>query len=223
MMSAEERRPLDRIYDARFDDRSRAAKGRLWAEIVRWLEPFVDAAAPVLDVACDTGDFIANVTAVERWASDVRDVSASLPTGVRFVQASGLDLLDAVPANHFGTVFMSNYLEHLPESRSVIRQLEIARDLLRPSGRVVVLQPNIRYAGAAYWDFIDHHTPLTDRSLVEAGNVAGLTAIKVIPRFLPYTTQGRLPMHPWLVRAYLRVPLAWRVLGGQTLYVAERA
>ena len=39
--------------------------------------------------------------------------AAALPEDIRFVQASGLDLATAVPNGYFGTVFMSNYLEHL--------------------------------------------------------------------------------------------------------------
>ena len=68
---------------------------------------------------------------------------------VRFVQGSGLDLATLVPTGHFGTVFMSNYLEHLPSAEAVVDQLRVARRLLRPSGRVIVLQPNIRLVGAS--------------------------------------------------------------------------
>jgi hypothetical protein len=44
----------------------------------------------------------------------------------------------------------------------------------------------------------------------------------VIPRFLPFTTQSRLPRSARLVRAYLAFPPAWRVLGKQSVLVAER-
>ena len=39
-------------------------------------------AQPVLDVACDRGHFIRWISATERWATDIRDVSKdrSLPT-----------------------------------------------------------------------------------------------------------------------------------------------
>ena len=62
---------------------------------------------------------------------------------------------------------------------------------------------------------------LTEKSLVEAGELAGLRAVAVVTRFLPYTTRSRLPTHPLLVRAYLRFRPAWWLLGRQTLYVAE--
>jgi SAM-dependent methyltransferase len=213
---------LDDVYRARFDERSQRGKMAVWNELVQYLSRWIRADRPVLDVACDAGYFIRHVDAAERWATDLRDVGPRLPAEVRFCQADGLHLLDVLPADYFGTIFMSNYLEHLPDSPSVIQQLQVVAKLLEPGGRVVVLQPNVRFVGGSYWDFIDHRVPLTERSLVEAGELAGLRTVHLVPRFLPYTTKGRLPQDPRLVRAYLRFPPAWRLLGKQTLYVAER-
>jgi 2-polyprenyl-3-methyl-5-hydroxy-6-metoxy-1,4-benzoquinol methylase len=176
----------------------------------------------VIDIACDRGDFIANITARDRWASDIRDMSAYLPSDVNFIQADGLDLAEHAPNDHFDVVFMSNYLEHLPSGEAVVAQLEVASRLLRPGGSVLVLQPNIRYVGSAYWDFIDHSVALTEKSLVEAGELAGLTTERLIKRFLPYTTKSALPQSARLVRAYLALPIVWRVLGKQTLYVGRK-
>jgi SAM-dependent methyltransferase len=214
---------INDVYATRFDDADALAKDAIWREIVRYLQRFVDPSAPVLDIACDRGHFVRFVESSERWATDIRDVRESLPPDIRFVQASGLDLASVVPLGHFGTVFMSNYLEHLGSADEVIAQLKVARQLVRPGGRVIVLQPNIRLVGGAYWDFIDHHVALTERSLVEAADLAGLRAVKVITRFIPYSTKSQLPRDPRLVRAYLRVPLVWRLLGKQTLYVGGRA
>lgn len=214
---------LQRIYEARFDEREVSAKDAVWREIVRFLQRYIDPAAPLLDIACDQGHFVRHATASERWATDIRDVSASLPSDVRFIQASGLELLEHCPPGGFGTVFMSNYLEHLDSGDAVIEQLRVASALLRPGGRVIILQPNIRLVGPRYWDFIDHKVALTERSLLEAAELAGLRTVDLITRFLPYSTKGRLPAHPLLVRAYLRFRPAWWFLGRQTLYVGERA
>lgn len=213
---------LDAIYARRFGDREREAKAALWKPIAGYLQRWALSDAPVVDIATDQGYFIANVEAAERWATDLRDVSASLPEDVHFVQSDGLALREALPNGYFGCAFMSNYLEHLPSAEAVIEQLTVVRDLLRPGGRVIVLQPNIRLVGAAYWDFIDHKVPITERSLVEASEAAGLRQVHLVTRFLPYTTKSRLPQREWLVRAYLAFPPAWRLLGGQTLYVGER-
>jgi SAM-dependent methyltransferase len=209
------------LYDIRFDVKAAATKDRIWREIVRYLGRWIDPTAPVLDIGCDRGHFIRFARGSERWATDVRDVAESLPDDIRFLQGSGLDLATLLPAGHFGTVFMSNYLEHLPSQDAVIEQLRVARRLLRPNGRVIVLQPNIRLVGARYWDFIDHKVALTETSLVEAASIAGLLTEKLIVRFLPYSTKGRLPADPALVRLYLRLPIAWWLLGKQTLYVGS--
>ena len=95
------------------------------------------------------------------------------------------------------------------------------RQLLRPGGRAIVLQPNIRLVGPRYWDFIDHKVALTERSLLEAAELAQLHTVELVTRFLPYSTKGRLPTDARLVRAYLRFRPAWWLLGRQTLLVAE--
>ena len=86
---------------------------------------------PVLDLACDRGHFIRPIKASEKWATDIRDMRAVLPADVRFVQASGLELDSALPPAHFGTVFMSNYLEHLDSSDAVIEQLSVVASAAR--------------------------------------------------------------------------------------------
>jgi SAM-dependent methyltransferase len=116
-------------------------------------------------------------------------------------------------------VFMSNFLEHLPDKQLVLDTFVEARRILRAGGRILILQPNIRFVGGEYWDFFDHHTPLTDRSLVEALDITGFEVTRCIPRFLPYTTRSALPQHPMLVKLYLHVPLAWKILGKQAFVV----
>jgi SAM-dependent methyltransferase len=213
---------LDLVYGTRFDEADRTAKMALWREIVPSIGRIVPLDGPVLDLACDRGYFVAHVAASERWACDVRDVAADLPTGVRFVRVSGLALDDVAPAAHFATVFTSNYLEHLGSPDEVVEQMRVVARLLRPGGRFVVLQPNIRLVGGAYWDFIDHRVPLTERSLQEAGALAGLATERTIVRYLPFSTKGRLPQDPRLVRAYLRFRPAWRLLGRQTLWIGRK-
>jgi SAM-dependent methyltransferase len=140
---------------------------------------------------------------------------------VQFVQSDGVSLANHVPANHFDAIFMSNYLEHLDSGDLVVEQFRTLRQLLKPGGRVIVLQPNIRLVGDAYWDFIDHKVPLTEKSLSEAAELAGFRTRTLITRFLPYTTKSRFPQHRLLVRAYLAFRPSWVFLGRQSLYVGE--
>lgn len=194
----------------------------MWREIARFLQRFVPPDSVVLELAAGEGMFSSSITARERWATDIRDTSRHMPAEVRFIQSDGLALREVLPLAYFDRVFTSNYLEHLPSPDAVVEQLRIVHDLLVPGGQAIILQPNIRLTGADYWDFIDHKTALTERSLAEAARIAGLSPVRTIVRFLPYTTKGRLPPWPLLVRAYLSLPIAWRVLGKQTLFIAQR-
>jgi len=212
----------DEVYSNRFSDADASEKHALWSVLGRYLQRYVPEDAVVLDLACDRGYFIEHIDARERWATDLRDMSAHLSSDVTFVQSDGLELAHALPLASFDVVFMSNYLEHLPSGDAVVAQLQVVAELLRPGGVAIVLQPNIRLLGGAYWDFIDHKVALTEASLVEAAELAGLETVRVVKRFLPYTTKGRLPLSPFLVRTYLALKPAWLLLGKQTLFIARR-
>jgi 2-polyprenyl-3-methyl-5-hydroxy-6-metoxy-1,4-benzoquinol methylase len=210
------------IYAERFPEAELERRFAMWQEIAAHLQRYVPADSAVLDIGAGEGYLLAALEARERWAVDLRPPWEPLASRIRFVQGSGLQPGGSLATASFDRVLMSNYLEHLPSASDVIRQFQVVRDLLRPGGQVIVLQPNVRFVGGAYWDFIDHKVPLTQHSLEEAATLAGLRTVKTIVRFLPYTTKGRLPIDRRLVRLYLRVPLAWRILGQQTLYIAER-
>jgi hypothetical protein len=86
----------------------------------------------------------------------------------------------------------------------------------------VCLGPDVRYAGGAYWDFFDHIVPLTARSLTEALELAGFERDEVIDRFLPFTLADKPAPPELLIRAYLRLRPAWRLIGRQFLVVAAK-
>lgn len=93
---------------------------------------------------------------------------------------------------------------------------------MQVGGAVLILQPNIRYVYKQYWDFFDHHTPLSDKSVAEALKMAGFKIDKIYPKFLPYTTKSRLPKSNLLVKLYLRVPLVWQIMGKQAFVLGRK-
>ncbi len=127
-------------------------------------------------------------------------------------------LSSQVAAASVDIVFCSNFFEHLPDTETFLATLAEIRTVLRLGGRLLMLQPNIRLVGGAYWDFVDHHLPLTDRTLVEACESVGFEVDEVIPRFLPYTTRSGLPQSPRLVRLYLGVQVIPLVLHSGSRY-----
>jgi hypothetical protein len=119
-------------------------------------------------------------------------------------------------------VFISNYLEHLDSKATLEELLDEVYDCLGPDGRLIILGPNLRYLPGAYWDFYDHRLGLTHLSLSEILELKGFTLERVIPKFLPYSVNGRLPSHPLLVQVYLKFPPVWKVMGKQFLLIATK-
>ena len=89
------------------------------------------------------------------------------------VQCNGLGVAAALPSEHFGTVFMSNHLEHLTSADAVLHRPAGADTVTRPGGRVVIAQPNIHLVHEGYWDFLDHRVAMTDRRLRQASEPVG--------------------------------------------------
>ncbi|WP_026292974.1 class I SAM-dependent methyltransferase [Rudaea cellulosilytica] len=214
---------LEKLYDQRFPEKELAQKHAIWEVLCKhFFQRFVDPSATVVDVGAGYCEFINNIRAAHKIAVDLNpDVRRFAGAEVQVMNApcTAISQLDAESVD---IVFMSNFLEHLPSKQLVLDTFREASRILKTGGKIIVLQPNIRFLPGEYWDFFDHHTPLTDRSLVEGLQLAGFEAETVHPRFLPYTTKSRLPKAAWLVGLYLRVPLAWRFLGKQALVVAVK-
>jgi SAM-dependent methyltransferase len=213
----------DRIYQARFPEADRARKAEVWRAVCEgYLQRFVREEDVVLDLGCGFGELLGAIRCRRRIGIDRRGaVRAMQAPGVEFHEGDVCDLPGVEDAT-VDVAFCSNLLEHLADKASVERLLSGLPAKLVPGGRLVVIGPNVRVAPGAYWDFWDHAVPLSERSLSEILRARGWEIEEQRARFLPLTTRGALPTHPWLVRLYLAVPLAWRVLGRQFLVVARR-
>jgi len=213
---------LQRLYAKRFFEEGEQ-RHDLWQVLCsQFFQKWVPRDATVLDVAAGHCEFINNIDAGRKIAVDLNpDIHhrAGPDVDSHIARSDDMSMLEAASVDR---VFISNFFEHV--TRSVITDtLSEVRRVLRPDGKLLILQPNVRYCAKDYWMFFDHITPIDDRALSEALHGTGYAVETLYPRFLPYTTKSRLPSGPGMVRAYLRFPLAWRLLGAQAFFVATPA
>lgn len=198
---------------------------KLWKAIVEVFLQRLISPGPrgrLLDVGSGWGEFINAVQCPQKYAIDF-DASFArfVATEVAF-SAQDMRFL-AFPDDFFDVVFASNVLEHLRTKDDVLRALVEFQRVLKPGCRAIILQPNFKYCFRNYYDFFDHYCAYTERSMAEGLRLAKFASIdRVVDRFLPFTTKSKLPQWTWLVRLYLRLPVAWRFFGKQFLVVATK-
>ena len=214
---------LSDLYRIRFAKETLPRKNAIWKILCSdFFSKYVKESDTVLDIACGYGEFINNIEAKEKLAIDLNpDAKGYLNKDISFELCSANDLKHKIKGKA-DIAFTSNFLEHLPDKNTLNEILDGIMVALKPGGKYLILGPNLRYLPGLYWDFFDHHLGLTHLSLCEALRLKGFHVDVCIDKFLPYTTQGSLPTHPLLVKLYLKMPMAWRVLGKQFFIVASK-
>lgn len=216
-------RDLEKIYANRFSEGEREAKKALWQCLVNHgLQRFFGHDLAIIDIGCGLCEFINAVKGSRKYAYDMEGAfEACAGPGVEFLKAEPgkpIPLKDGT----CDRAFASNFFEHLGSREEAAFVLHEAYRVLKPGGHLVAIQPNIALVGGAYWDFFDHILPFTDKSLLEAMNLAGFERLHVKRRFLPYTTKGKQLSGTLLLRIYLALPPLHLIFGKQSLIIARR-
>jgi SAM-dependent methyltransferase len=227
-LEIETREPLealvDRIYRNRFPREILARRSAVWRVLCQsWFARYIPEGASVLEVAAGYCEFINNTSAEQRVAVDLnRETRLYASPDVTVHEIAAERLCEVVPRDHFDAAFMSNFLEHCRTREQVLDVLRAVWTALKPGGRVLILGPNFRFCPRDYYDYFDHHLPLTEKSVAEALELAGFKVESAQPRTLPFTFRSRLPSWPWLVWLYLQLPWIWRFFGAQFFVVGRR-
>lgn len=211
----------ERLYSFRFRDIDQDGRIAVWKEISPHVHGLMGSPQKVLDPAAGRGEFIGAVPAKETWAVDaVSYEQAAHKPDTKVLTAMIMDA--ELPQSHFDGVFVSNFLEHLYDQEAIAAFLEKMHGAMEQGGRIAIMGPNYRYCSDEYWDCADHYVALTHVAIEEHLYAAGFEPERVIPRYLPYSFRGILPPSPALTRTYLRMPLAWRLLGKQFLVIGRK-
>jgi ubiquinone/menaquinone biosynthesis C-methylase UbiE len=120
---------------------------------------------------------------------------------------------------YFDAIFLSNVIEHMTMAEILITFKEIYR-ILGGGGRLIIISPNFRYSYKSYFDDYTHKTIFTDKSLKDIVIGSGFVIDKLLPKFLPFSADLKLPKSPWLTKLYLLSPI--KPFSGQMLCIATK-
>jgi SAM-dependent methyltransferase len=195
----------------------------VWKSLTsKFFSKYVSPTDRVLDLGCGYGEFINNIRCGAKMAIDMNPGARQhLKPEVRFIEQDCTLPWD-LPEDSLDLIFSSNFFEHLPSKKALSDILVQAYRHLRKGGRLIVMGPNVRFTGGAYWDFWDHHLALTNGAIAEALAVRGFAVEESLARFLPYTMVNRRHFPLLLVSLYLRLPFLWRLFGKQFLVVGRK-
>lgn len=211
------------IYRERFDEHALKQKNKVWKVICEnFLQQFIAPADSVLDMGAGTCEFINNIRCGKKYAVDINpDTSAYAGEGVTVIKPKRLTAL-ALDDSIIDVIFASNFFEHLPSRQFLLDTLAEIRRVLIPGGKLIIVQPNVKYLYMEYWDYFDHQIALSHESMREAIITSGFGIDILKDRFLPYTFRSRYPKGGFFVKTYLKFPIIQRVLGKQMFIVARK-
>lgn len=212
---------LEAIYRRRFGNEVafRQKMGKVLCS--HFFQRYVPRDSVVLDVAAGYCEFINHIRAKKKIALDINtDMKRFAHPDVVSIVESATDM-QSIPDESVDVVFTSNFLEHLLK-QDIVKVIQECHRVLKKGGRILMVQPNYRYCYKDFWMFWDHQTPLDDRSLSEIVEVNGFKVVECRPRWLPYTTKGRLPRSTFLLKLYLALPFLQRWFGAQSFLYARR-
>jgi Methyltransferase domain len=210
----------ERLYQYRFRDVEQTGRLAVWGEIARYVYARMDAPDRMLDPAAGRGEFIRSVPAGERWAVDMVKQADLEADGVKMIIS---DIMDAdLPEDYFDGIWISNFLEHLPDQNAVAALLSKLHASMTVGGRIAIMGPNFKYCQREYFDCADHTVILTHVGVKEHLYAAGFEIESVAPRFLPFSFRGLLPPSAPLTRAYLHTPAMWPLLGKQFFLIGRK-
>ncbi|MDD5614321.1 MAG: class I SAM-dependent methyltransferase [Candidatus Omnitrophica bacterium] len=213
---------LSLIYKTRFKKESSKNRDKMFSLLCSdFLQRYVSPDSTVLDVAAGRCGFINNIKAKRKIALDINADMKSFAGEDVEVVISDARRMPELAGESVDVVFASNFFEHIGRE-DIIKVLKELFRILKKDGKLLLIQPNIRFCCRDYWMFFDHLTALDDRGFSEALSITGFYIAESRPRFLPFSTKNRLPKTPVMLKLYLKSRILQHIFGKQMFIYAKK-
>ena len=199
----------------RFDPKRRM----VWEEISKYLRKWINPEGFVIELGSGYCDWINCIKARRKIAIDkfinpkdfcrksVEPIFGDLKE-IKKIENDSVDVFLA-----------SNFFEHLT-LKECEECLRLVKEKLKIGGKIIIIQPNYRYAYKNYFDDYTHLSVWSHESLKDFINANGLRVIRIYPKFLPLTMKSKFPRTRFLIRSYLKSPI--KPMAGQMLVIARK-
>ncbi|PJE57917.1 MAG: hypothetical protein COU81_03575 [Candidatus Portnoybacteria bacterium CG10_big_fil_rev_8_21_14_0_10_36_7] len=181
-----------------YSEKKYAKKDDLWFERFCFNRWFEHVSAPILDIGCATGNFVAvNPGIIEGIDIDKDSLKIAMERGLnaRYLDAEKMNNLSS---NHYNGIFAKQVIEHLDNPLEFMKQIH---RVLKPGGRAVLLTPNCPWAlRKFFWDDYTHKQPFTLKSLKTISQDSGFSKLKISYEYRSFPGLGwlfrNLKLHP---------------------------
>lgn len=191
---------MNKYYETRYKhDKGRTS---VWKAICEYLQIYIDQKGVVVDLGAGYCDFINNINSKKKIAVDINPESKNYCNlDVSFINAKAYKI-KKVRNLSIDTVFASNLLEHLNDKELELFVREMKR-ILKKGGKIILLQPNYKYAYKDYFDDYTHKKIFSHISIVDFFTAHNFSLNTLYPKFLPFSLKSRLPKSYFLTKIYL--------------------
>ena len=212
----------ENYYKSRF--RYNKFRSIVWREISRFLSKYILKDSVIVDLGAGYCDFINNTMAKVKYAIDISSETEKYKNkDVIFLKRPAW-YIPEIADSSVDFLLASNLLEHFDDREINDIIMEIKR-ILKPGGRLALMQPNFKFSYKNYFDDYTHKKIWTDISLKDFLISNDFDIIKVMPKFLPFSMNSlpfSLPNFLLSALVYLYIHSPIKPLAGQMLIVAQK-